>query len=56
MKKPPTPRVAAPLALEFVMARVFDVYRELATPERTRQAKRRDPLRAPSRRVGGEAR
>jgi hypothetical protein len=44
VKKSPAPRAPAPL--DFVLARVFDLYRELAARERVVNAK---PRAAPSR-------
>jgi hypothetical protein len=47
MKRTPPPRIA-PAQLDFVLARVFDMYRELASPARgSRPAPRKAPRRAP---------
>ncbi len=43
------PKVAAPIELGFVMASVFDLYRELAAPERAVSKKAARAVRNPPR-------
>ena len=51
MRKTPPPKIAAPVHLDFVLARVFDMYRELAAPGQLPGAAAANPVRASTRKV-----